>query len=99
MNTRALPAQVPVLIQGGMGIAISTWRLARAVARRGHLGVVSGTAIDRVVASRLQEGDRCGSLRRAFAAFPDRALAERVWERWRRPEGLSEPGDYKPVPM
>lgn len=99
MNTRALPGQLPVLIQGGMGIAISTWRLARAVARRGHLGVVSGTAIDRVVASRLQEGDRCGSLRRAFAAFPDRALAERVWERWSRPEGLSQPGEYKTVPF
>ena len=32
----------PVIIQGGMGVGVSGWRLARAVAERGHLGVVSG---------------------------------------------------------
>src|ERR1043165_76537 len=36
----------PVLIQGGMGIGVSGWPLARAVSRRGQLGVVSGTGID-----------------------------------------------------
>jgi NAD(P)H-dependent flavin oxidoreductase YrpB (nitropropane dioxygenase family) len=42
----------PWLIQGGMGIAISGWPLARAVAQLGQLGVVSGTAIDSVFARR-----------------------------------------------
>jgi len=41
----------PVIIQGGMGIAVSGWRLAREVARSGQLGVVSGTALDSVVAT------------------------------------------------
>jgi NAD(P)H-dependent flavin oxidoreductase YrpB (nitropropane dioxygenase family) len=82
-----------------MGISISSWRLARAVAQRGHLGVVSGTAIEQVIAARLQEGDVDGHLRRAFDAFPDRALADRVFERWHRSEGLSEPGAYQPLPM
>lgn len=89
----------PVLIQGGMGIAISNWRLARAVARRGHLGVVSGTAIDRVIACRLQKGDEGGDVRRAFDAFPDREMADRVYARWHNKEGLSAPGAYKIVPM
>ena len=34
---------LPTIIQGGMGVAVSNWRLARAVARAGQLGVVYGT--------------------------------------------------------
>lgn len=29
-----------------MGVAVSNWRLVRAVSRLGQLGVVSGTALD-----------------------------------------------------
>jgi len=47
----------PVIIQGGMGVGISSWGLASKVARAGHLGVVSGTALDSVLARRLQDGD------------------------------------------
>ena len=82
-----------------MGVSVSSWRLARAVARRGHLGVVSGTAIERVIALRLQEGDEGGHIRRAFDAFPNRELADRVYEDWYRPDGLPAPGVYKPLPM
>jgi NAD(P)H-dependent flavin oxidoreductase YrpB (nitropropane dioxygenase family) len=39
---------LPLIIQGGMGIGISGWPLARAVLQSGHLGVVSGTALDSV---------------------------------------------------
>ena len=45
---------LPRVIQGGMGIAVSSWRLASAVARAGQLGVVSGTALDLVLARRQQ---------------------------------------------
>ena len=48
---------LPQVIQGGMGVAVSSWRLASAVARGGQLGVVSGTALDLVLARRLQDGD------------------------------------------
>ena len=34
------------IIQGGMGIGVSSWRLARRVAQLGEFGVVSGTAVD-----------------------------------------------------
>lgn len=61
-----------------MGIAISGWRLARAVSMRGELGVVSGTALNVVFAQRLQQGDEGGNLRRALAQFPVPWVAEKI---------------------
>jgi len=71
-------APEPEIIQGGMGVAVSGWRLARAVSKQGQLGVVSGTALDIVLARRLQLGDPTGDLLRAIRCFPDPAVAERV---------------------
>ena len=83
--TETLPAEPeaahrarPAVIQGGMGVAVSGWRLAREVSRAGHLGVVSGTAMDAVIARRLQDGDPGGHYRRALEHFPRRAMAQRV---------------------
>jgi NAD(P)H-dependent flavin oxidoreductase YrpB (nitropropane dioxygenase family) len=90
-------AALPSLIQGGMGVAVSSWLLASAVARRGHLGVVSGTALDLVLARRLQDGDVDGSARRAIAAFPVRELAQRVLTRYLRVGGRAG-APYRPVP-
>ena len=53
-----------------MGVGISNWRLASAVSRLGQLGVVSGTALDQVLARRLQDGDPGGHVRRSLARFP-----------------------------
>ena len=72
----------PVLIQGGMGVAVSDWRLARTVSEAGHLGVVSGTAMDSVLARRLQIGDPGGHMRRALAAFPVPEVADRILARY-----------------
>ena len=87
------------IIQGGMGVAVSGWRLARNVSQLGQLGVVSGTAIDVVVARRLQIGDPVGHLRRAFDHFPFPDVAARVWERYfvlgGKPDGLP----FRPVPL
>ncbi|KAF0107636.1 MAG: 2-nitropropane dioxygenase [Anaerolineaceae bacterium] len=60
------------LIQGGMGVYVSNWRLAKAVAmeRPGvTAGTVSGTALDVVYVRLLQLGDPGGHVRRALAAF------------------------------
>lgn len=60
------------LIQGGMGVYVSNWRLARSVAmeRPGQTaGTVSGTALDVVYVRLLQLGDPGGHVRRALAAF------------------------------
>lgn len=65
-----------------MGVGVSNWRLARAVSRAGHLGVVSGTAIDSVMVRRLQLGDPDGDVRRALGAFPAPDVAERVISRY-----------------
>ncbi|HET6402115.1 MAG TPA: nitronate monooxygenase [Candidatus Kapabacteria bacterium] len=68
----------PRIIQGGMGVAISGWQLARAVSRRGQLGVVSGTCMNAVFAQRLQNGDAGGHLRRAMEHFPVPSIAEDI---------------------
>ena len=63
---------------GRQGVGVSGWPLARAVARTGQLGVVSGVALDATLARRLQLGDPGGHLRRALAHFPVPAAAERI---------------------
>ena len=88
----------PVVIQGGMGVGVSDWRLARAVARLGQLGVVSGTALDVVHARRLGDGDPGGHLRRAYAHFPVPSVAERVLQRWYIPGGRASGQPHRHVP-
>ncbi len=89
---------LPVIIQGGMGIAISTWRLARAVAQLGQLGVVSGTAIGRVLVCRLAEGDRDGHVRRALANFPLPEPAQEIITRYYIAGGIAGDAPYPPTP-
>ena len=72
----------PLIIQGGMGAGVSNWRLANAVSRLGQLGVVSGTALDQILARRLQDGDPGGHMRRGLDAFPFSAMAERIWQQY-----------------
>lgn len=91
--------ELPVVIQGGMGVAVSDWRLARAVAERGQLGVVSGTALDFMHARRLNDGDPGGHLRRAYRAFPVPEIAERVLDRYFLPDGRAPGQAYRAVPM
>jgi NAD(P)H-dependent flavin oxidoreductase YrpB (nitropropane dioxygenase family) len=88
----------PVIIQGGMGVAVSSWQLARLVSQTGQLGVVSGTALDVVIARRLQDGDVGGNTRRALAAFPVPAMAKRVLSRYFREGGRIPDQPYIPVP-
>jgi nitronate monooxygenase len=100
MSEMALPAwELPLIIQGGMGIAVSDWRLARAVSTRGQLGVVSGTCIDSVLVRRLQDGDLGGHIRRAMAAFPIPEIAEDALKRFFRPDGREPGTPYALLPM
>ncbi len=99
MNATPAPALTPPwLIQGGMGIAISNWRLARAVASAGQLGVVSGTAIDTVFARRLQDHGVDHELRSVLDRFPVPAIVDDALARFaqaRRHAGAP----YKSVAM
>ena len=90
--------QWPRVIQGGMGVGISNWRLARAVAREGQLGVVSGTALDQLLTRRLQDGDPGGHMRRGLDHFPVRAMAERIWSRYFIPGGKDARAPYAELP-
>lgn len=89
----------PVLIQGGMGVGVSNWRLARAVSQEGQLGVVSGTILDNVFARRLQDGDPGGHMKRACEQFPVKSIADRVFEKYYCLGGKKKTEPYVSVPM
>jgi NAD(P)H-dependent flavin oxidoreductase YrpB (nitropropane dioxygenase family) len=97
-TTRIGPRGLPTIIQGGMGVAVSGWQLARAVASTGELGVVSGTALDIVLARRLQLGDPGGDVRRALARFPDPAMARRVMRAYFQQGGIDPAASFAAVP-
>ena len=94
MNEESLPA----IIQGGMGVGVSGWRLARAVSREGQLGVVSGTALDVILARRLQQGDPDGHVRRALERFPFPGVAQRILDRYFIPGGKAPDEPFRPTP-
>jgi nitronate monooxygenase len=89
----------PLIIQGGMGVAVSGWRLAQAVSGLGQLGVVSGTALAVVLARRLQLGDPGGEMRHALAQFPYPDLASRVLADYFIPGGKPSSTPFKLAPM
>jgi len=89
----------PRIIQGGMGAGISDWRLARAVAAAGQLGVVSGTALDSILARRLQQGDPEGHLRRALSHFPFPEVARRILDKYYISGGKAEHTPFLPLPL
>ena len=90
---------LPRIIQGGMGVGISGWRLARAVALTGQLGVVSGTAVGVILARKLQLGDPEGNRLRAMGQFPDQDMARRIKEAFFQPAGMEQGDSYKQLPM
>jgi nitronate monooxygenase len=89
----------PIIIQGGMGVAVSGWHLARTISRLGQLGVVSGTALAIVLARRLQLGDLDGQMRHALRHFPIPAMAARVEADHFIPGGKSPTAPFKLMAM
>ena len=92
------PGDLPMVIQGGMGVGVSGWPLARAVSLTGQLGVVSGVALDTLLARRLQLGDAGGHIRRALAGFPHPEAAERVLDRYFVAGGIDPEERFRLVP-
>src|ERR1700690_3920122 len=89
----------PAIIQGGMGMGASNWRLANTVSRLGQMGVISGTAIDTIFARRLQDGDPGGHMRRAMDHFPVPAIAHKFLKRYFRLNGRAAGKPYARIPM
>lgn len=83
----------PELIQGGMGVGVSGYKLGRAVAIAGAefgrrtLGVVSNTGVAIPMASRLQRSDLddpdAWNTRRALEAFPIPGVAQEILEKYK----------------
>ena len=82
-----------------MGAGVSDWRLARAVAKTGQLGVVSGTALATILARRLQIGDPGGHMRHALENFPVPGVAARVLADYFIAGGKSADAPFKLTPM
>ena len=91
--------QLPRIIQGGMGVGVSNWRLAQAVSKLGQLGVVSGTAIDQVLVRRLADGDKGGYMRRGLDAFPFPEMAKKIWNEYFVPGGKPSGTPYPTTQM
>jgi nitronate monooxygenase len=91
--------QFPKIIQGGMGVGVSNWRLANAVSKLGQLGVVSGTALDSLFVRRLADGDPDGDMRRGLDAFPFPEMAQRIWDEYYIPGGKPAGAPYPLMPM
>ncbi|MGA3131559.1 MAG: nitronate monooxygenase [Terracidiphilus sp.] len=91
--------QFPKIIQGGMGVGVSNWRLAQAVSKLGQLGVVSGTALDSLFVRRLADGDQGGYMRRGLDAFPFPEMAKRIWNEYFVSGGKPVDASYPNLPM
>src|ERR1700733_7684249 len=89
----------PRIVQGGMGVGVSNWRLAQAVSRLGQLGVVSGTALDSLFVRRLADGDIGGYMRRGLDAFPFPDMARRIWQEYFVAGGKPGGTAYPTLPM
>lgn len=92
-----MSAELPIIIQGGMGIGVSSVQMANAVANLGQLGVVSGTAVDSVFARKLQDGDIDGDIRWALAKFPDQFAVQEILEHFFIEGGKAESASYRDV--
>lgn len=90
----------PEIIQGGMGVGISSPKLAKIVSMHGQLGVVSGTAVALTMARKLMDGDQDGSIRDAIKLFPYPDIAEQIVSKYYQPDGSDPAKDkYRGVPM
>jgi len=82
-----------------MGAGVSNWKLARAVAKAGQLGVVSGTALASILVRRLQVGDLDGQMRHAMENFPVPGVARRVLADYFIPGGKAAEEPFKLAPL
>jgi nitronate monooxygenase len=93
------------LIQGGMGVYVSNWRLAKAVAKERPgitTGTVSGTGLDVVYVRLLQLGDPGGHVRRALAAFDEKfgvSIGKKIRDRYFIDGGKAPTARFKNAPQ
>jgi nitronate monooxygenase len=91
--------ELPKIIQGGMGVAISHWGLAKTVSKLGQFGIMSGTGMGLILSARLSDGDKDGNMRRAMSHFPMQDAVQRILDKYYVPEGRGDDGSYRRPPM
>lgn len=93
------------LIQGGMGVYVSNWRLAKTVAKQRPgvtVGTVSGTALDVVYVRLLQLGDPGGHAQRALQALDETfgvAIGRKICDRYLIEAGKVPSNRFRSAPM
>ncbi len=93
------------LIQGGMGVYVSNWRLAKAVAMEKPgitVGTVSGTGLDWVYVRLLQLGDPGGHVCRALTAFDEKfntGIGKKILDRYFVEGGKAPTSRFKNPPQ
>ncbi|MEK7535064.1 MAG: nitronate monooxygenase [Patescibacteria group bacterium] len=87
------------IFQGGMGVAISNWNLARTVSLLGQVGIVSGTGLAIVISRRLQNGDKDGMIRQALEHFPIPKMGRMIWDQYFVEGGKDPKKPFKSIPM
>jgi len=97
--TQETKAELPEIIQGGMGVYVSSPFLANAVSRQGALGTVSGVAPERILARILASGDVGGHYRRALRHFPFPRVAKQVLDAYYIEEGNPQQLTPRGVPL
>ena len=91
--------KIEEVIQGGMGVHISSPFLAKIVSCCGGLGTVTGVAPERIMVRILQRGDPGGHYRRALAQFPFQDFAKRILDAFYIEEGKSHNVAPRAVPV
>lgn len=95
------PSILPEVIQGGMGVNVSDWRLATSVARRKDgMGMVSGVGAGEILARKLQDGDGGEEkyISKALERFPDQNIVDEIFDRYYIPNGRRSGVGYNLVP-
>jgi len=87
------------IIQGGMGVGVSNYKLAKEVSKLGQLGIVSGVALEAVMTRRLQNGDPTGEVRSALKQFYDEYFSEWIIDTYFIPGGKKPNVKYKRTPF
>jgi len=85
----------PKIIQGGMGVGVSNWKLAKSVSLSGGLGVVSSTVLDNLMVRRLNDKDE--DTKRALLNFPLKDIADKILNKYYGKK--SDAGGYSQVPF
>ncbi len=93
------------LIQGGMGVYVSSWRLAKRVAMQRPgvtVGTVSGTALDVVYVRLLQLGDPGGHVQRALQVLDENfgvVIGRSIYDRYLIKGGKAPGARFRSAPM